>query len=388
VGVSNRGAGLSPPLGRTANRWSVRLLVGAAATSLAFGIVLPGAVGAAGAAPKWVMRGVPPVDNFPLKSVDCKAASCVALATECSVGGCGGLLPNKAFFSVNAGVSWRYAAIPATVGDAYAVSCGSPSLCIAAATKGPLGPHATSAIVMTRNGGRSWAVDDEAAYNLGPAAACIGATSCFALGTTKPASSTLTSVGLVTVNAGKSWSKAGFPAKKGYVDAAACAAATACVAVGTNAAYNAGVVFFSANVGRSWRQVPVPAGTLGVRSVSCNGLDCAATTSTQVLVSHNGGRGWSVHPLPSGVGLYFQSAACLTATQCVLTGYQTASVHTSPVAEVSGNGGASWGRQVLPKLDGSLSGVACAAGSCVAVGVRVVYAGSTPKAEYPLVLTY
>ena len=158
--------------------------------------------------------------------------------------------------------------------------------------------------------------------------------------------------------------------------------------MGENSEYTAGIAFFSTNVGKSWKQMPLPVGATSVQTVSCNGLDCAAITITQALVSRNGGKSWTMRRLPVVYGRYFQSAACLSGTRCVLVGYQTASTHSSPVAEITGNGGSSWSTQAVPKVDGSLSGVACERGTCVAVGVREVYTGTTPKAEYPLALTY
>jgi hypothetical protein len=364
------------------------LAIAGASMLVGLGVVLPGAVGASAAAPTWVMRGIPALGNYPLKSVACSGTECVALASKCSVGGCGGLLPAKAFVSTNVGASWKAAAVPGSVGDASSVSCGSPDLCIATATKGPPGPHSSSAIIVSRTGGKSWAVDDEAVYSLSRATACATATSCVALGSMKSSSSTLISLGLVTTNAGKSWSKAGFPAKKAYINAVACGTSTSCVAVGENSEYTAGIAFFSTNVGKSWKQMPLPVGATSVQTVSCNGLDCAAITITQALVSRNGGKSWTMRRLPVVYGRYFQSAACLSGTRCVLVGYQTASTHSSPVAEITGNGGSSWSTQAVPKVDGSLSGVACERGTCVAVGVREVYTGTTPKAEYPLALTY
>jgi len=364
-----------------------RLAVAGATALTVIGVVVPTAAQAGAVAPKWVMRGVPAVNDYPLRSASCSGAGCVALASECSVGGCGGLLPAKSFLSANVGVSWKVAPITAAVGNASTVSCGSPLLCAATATKGPIGPKSSSAIIVTVNGGKSWAVHDEPKYELGEAA-CGSPTACVALGYVKSASSSMTSMGLVTSNGGRSWTVAGFPAKKGHVIAASCGTPTSCVAVGVDATYTKGVAFLSANVGRSWKQVALPAGALGVGTVSCNGLICAATTSTQMLVSKNGGKSWTLHLAPVATGLYFQAASCLTGAICVLVGYQNQVSRTAPAAEVSRNGGASWVKQALPKLIGSLSGLACEATSCVAVGVRLTYVGSTPKAEYPLVLTY
>jgi hypothetical protein len=351
-------------------------------------VVVPGSLDASAAGSKWTLRAVPVASGYSLRSVACSGEGCVGLATECGIGGCGGLLPADGYRSANLGVSWKDVAITHAVGDANAISCGSPDLCVATALKGPLGPHSSSAILVTRNGGTSWAVDDEPGYNLGQAAACGSASSCVTIGTPRASKTTLASVGLVTTNAGKSWTKAAFPANKAYITSAACASATACVAMGENSAYTAGVSFFSTNVGKSWKETALPSGATSIQAVSCDGLDCAAITTTQVLVSRNGGKSWTMHLLPSAFGLYLRSVACLSGAECVAVGYQTASSRELPVAEISGNGGSSWAKQSLPKVAGSLNGVACLHGTCVAVGVKQVYKGAVEQAEYSLALTY
>jgi hypothetical protein len=369
--------------GGTATTSVCLLARGSVVLLVALSFVLPGVVDAGAAPPKWVMRAVPAVNDFPLKSLSCTGTSCLALSSECSVGGCGGLLPAKAFLSANLGASWKDAAVPSSVGDATTVSCGAPTLCVATAYRGPLSPAVASAIIVTRNGGASWAVHVESQYTLAEAA-CASSKSCVALGSPR-AGSTMTSLDLVSTNSGQSWSKGSFPAIKGYIAAVTCGTATDCVSVGTSAT-SAGIALVSANVGKSWKSMPVPAGTTGLRTVSCDGLVCSALSSSQVLTSANGGKSWTVHLLPSSFTV--QASACLTATHCVIVGDQNATSHTVPVVELTPNGGASWSNQVLPKLDGSLEDVSCVPTSCAAAGVRVVFSGATPKAEFPLVFTY
>jgi hypothetical protein len=359
------------------------VVVAITALLAALGVALPSASSGA-AATKWTVRAVPAVGNYPLHSVSCSAKGCVALGQECSVGGCGGLLPAKPFYSVNGGLSWSSGALPASVGDATAVSCGSPDVCVSTAIKGPL-LHRTAAVLMTNNGGKSFAVHLEAAYVL-TAAACASATSCFALGSLSAASSTLTSSGLVTSNAGRSFAKAGFPGGQAYIDAATCGAPTACLAVGENSTYTDGVAYLSANAGKSWKAVTLPAGAKNLTSVSCNGAWCASITATQVLISKNAGKSWTMHLLPTKA--FFESAACLTASECMLFGYETSVQPAQPEVEASGNTGASWSKQVLPHETGDLNGGTCLPGACLGVGVRLVYKGSNPTAEYPLILGY
>jgi photosystem II stability/assembly factor-like uncharacterized protein len=374
-----------PRTGRTV-RGKRRLLTAGAVALLTAGAL--GVVPAAAAnqvAAKWTVKPVPAVANYPLKSVACSGTSCVALAAECGVGGCGGLLPVKAFYSMNKGTSWRAAALPSSIGNSSTtkVSCGSPDLCVAVVTKGPLGPSSSSAILLTRTGGKTWSVTDEAKYSL-TSAVCASATDCFAIGSLK--SSYYTSVSLFSTNGGKTWSVGGFPANLYYIDSAACASTTACLAVGEAKNYIDGVALSSTNAGRTWTKVPVPAGVTPILSANCDGLTCMGLGASQALISKNGGKSWTLHTLPAG--RTFQAGSCLSATACIVVGYSTSGTEL-PVIDISGNSGLSWSPQGLPPVsDGSLTGAACEPGSCIAVGVRVVLAGKTAKAEYPYILGY
>jgi hypothetical protein len=364
-----------------------RLLTAGVVALLAAGTIgaLP-AAGANPAAPGWTVKSVPAVANFAFKSVSCTGTHCVALANKCGVGGCGGLLPAKAFYSTNKGATWTPAVIPASVGNALAVSCGSPEVCVAVATKGPLGPARTSAIIETRNGGKSWSVTDEAKYMLS-VAACASATDCFALGSLS--TGYLTTVSLFSTNGGKTWGVGGFPANLYYVEAAACSSATTCSAVGEAKNYIDGVTLSSTNAGRTWKDVPAPGNVSAIGDDNCDGLTCigvAGAESAYAVISKNGGKSWTAHALPTG--RTFQGASCLSATQCIVVGYLTDSTPEMPGIDISGNSGATWAPQALPHEDGALSGAACLTGVCVAVGIRVVYAGKTPTAEYPLALGY
>jgi hypothetical protein len=251
------------------------------------------------------------------------------------------------------------------------------------ATKGPLGPSASSTILVTRNGGASWAVH-VGAYSLGPAA-CASPTSCVALGTPKSGGSQ-TSVTLRTTTSGTTWSAAKFPANKGYVQSAACPGPTSCVAVGSNTAGTTAIVFLSTNLGASWRQVPVTPAARPARSVSCTGRTCIALAANQVLVSTNGGESWTLHGTP--IGPTIQSAACLSAAACILVGDST-TARPSPIAFLSRNGGAAWAVQALPHVTGLFLGISCPSATiCVAGGDRIQYTGASPTAEFPLVMTY
>jgi hypothetical protein len=368
--------------GTEGRRISGKVSVAAVALVALVGFALPSSVGAT--ATKWTERAVPVEHDFTGKSVSCSGTGCVVVASACSPGGCGGLLPASALYSTNGGRSWKAVAFPSNYGDVNSVSCGSDVLCVATVTKGPLGPHTTSALAVTKDGGSSWTFIDEAKYDLS-ASACGSATSCFAVGSLVGGSTSFTSDSIVSTNGGKSWAQFAFPARKADIDAATCASATDCIAVGENSSYTGAVVYLSKNVGKSWSPAAVPTGTDEISAVSCNGVDCVALNGTQVLISKNGGKSWTLHSLPSGRD--FESGSCFTATVCMIVGSSNG-YPGSPAIEVTSNGGASWSPQAVPHYDGSLHGISCVTGSCIATGTRETFVGSTPTAEYPLVLAY
>lgn len=344
------------------------------------GLVLAVPATASAAHPAWSVRNVPAVANYSIKSLSCSATGCVSIATECGFG-CGGLLPATSFYSTTKGATWREGTIPATVGNATAVSCGSATVCIATATKGPLGASSSGAILMTHDGGKTWSVTTEPKYTF-LSSACATALDCFALGATK--SGYYTSVSLYTLNGGKSWAVGGFPANSYYVESAACSTATMCMAVGETASYK-GAALSSSNGGRTWKDVPLSSTIPPVNKATCTALTCIALSGTDVLITKNGGKSWTAHALPTG--RTFQGGACISATECFLVGYLLTSPEQAAI-DVTGNSGVSWAPQAVPHEDGALVGAGCEPGLCFAGGERVVYSGATPKAEFPLLLGY
>lgn len=352
------------PWRRAAPRWSA-VLAALAAVIVGSGLTPAAAVtGQAGG--RWALATVPAATTYSLHSVSCERTSCVALAQQCAVRDCGGILADRSFYSDDQGASWTQGELPASVGDASPLACATQLVCIATATKGPEGVHETSAVLITTDGGHAWSVHDRPADDV-VATACASATTCFALGTLAGEPLSNTTVSLVTTDDGATWRRYSFPAYRGSVAAAACASATSCLAVGVNTTYTAALVDRSTNGGRTWTAIPLPHGSTGIQSVTCDGEDCAALSSAQVLVSSDGGTTWTLHAQPT-LGA-FDAASCSTATSCVLVG--TASpTSTVPVVVVSSDGGATWSRVSLPVAAGSLDAVACGALRCVAVGGR------------------
>lgn len=362
---------LSVPRARWATVACVALL------SIAVAVVPAGAAGA----PKWTLRATPATSDFAMHWLACSSTGCVAMAQSCSPGGCGGLLPGKAYGSANDGASWKTGTFPGT--NPKGIACGSATFCVAAALTGRIG-HTTPTIDVTKNAGASWAVHSEAAW--APSTqACASATTCV-LFASPAQGSFFDTEQLRTTNAGNSWIATKFTSIKGYVYGAACSSATQCVAVGTTENFTP-LAFLSVNGGASWKQVGVPTGAGGsLKSVTCNGLVCIAMTSTSAVISKNGGKSWSVHALPMGKQL--QGAACLTGSECVLVGYSTGS-RLAPAAYLTKNGGASWTLQSLPHATGALLAVACpSTTACAVVGERLTYSGATATYEYPLAYTY
>jgi len=342
-------------------------------------------VGAGAAGQMWVARTLPMMKNFPGHSVSCSANGCVALTSECAPGGCGGLARVTPLGSSNAGVSWVKGTFPGSVGAPTYVACASAKACVATATQGPLGPGEHSVIVVTGNGGRSWTSHVETRYNLA-GAACSSPTTCVALGDTIGSPTGEADTGLVTSNGGRTWAPIAFPARKMFVEAITCSAPVLCLAAGANPTATRGVIYRSIDAGRTWAPVRLPSKVRGLRTISCTGKSCIGTSAAyQVVVSRNGGTTWSLHAIAPRPAI--QDASCMSASVCMMVGFSGTSP-SSPAAEVSRNGGASWASQRLPHFTGRLTGVDCSRAFCVAIGVRVSYRGKTPTAEYPEVLTY
>jgi hypothetical protein len=364
-------------------RRSARRTSGILAVAVAGALLALAGPASATTTPRWAFRPTVAVKDFGLRTVACTSGGCTAIASSCSPGGCGGLLSGASLYSADDGAAWRMGSFPAQEGDANNVACGSRTFCVLSARRGPIGPHIVTVVMVTQNAGASFAVHVEAAYSLGPSA-CSSVTSCFVIGSPATGSSVST-LTLRTSTSGRTWIPLTFPKGLAYIEGAACGAPTSCVAVGESVAADEAIGFLSANGGISWKQVPLPPTTGAVRTVNCNGLVCIALGATQLLVSTNGGKSWSVHSVPAGAE--FESAACLTSKECVLVGGASGSP-IRPAADLTHNGGLSWAPQALPSVLGTLSAVTCSSSSCVAVGDRVTYTGPNPTFEYPLVFTY
>lgn len=369
-------------MARTLHSRSLGRVVAGSATALALGLLGP-TTSADAAPPAWAMRAVPAASSYSIKWVSCRAKGCVALASECSPGGCGGIQGVKPFDSSNGGRSWRAGVFPVEEGNAEGLSCASSTFCVTTAVQGPLGRHVADTIDLTKTAGASWSSRREPAWTTG-VAACASTTTCFVFASPSRGSFFDTEL-LRTTNGGATWAGHAYTRAKGYIYGAACSTRTQCVAVGSSEAGGT-FVFVTHNAGASWASVRMPPSASGFSSVSCHVLTCAALGSSTLAISRNGGKSWWVHPLPSGTTQY-RSVSCLTGTECVLAGY-VPGTPLRPAVEVTHNSGSSWRPMTLPHVLGALFAVQCTSStSCVAGGARYVYSGATATALYPLVLT-
>lgn len=106
------------------------------------------------------------------------------------------------------------------------------------------------------------------------------------------------------------------PAGAGTVSDISCPSARWCMAVGSTPA-GGGLSLVSANAGRTWRSIAVPAAAGGLIAVSCapRSRACWATAHTG-LVHSLGGGAWRLQRAPSNVG-GFGAISCATTRSCV-----------------------------------------------------------------------
>jgi photosystem II stability/assembly factor-like uncharacterized protein len=278
----------------------------------------------------------------------------------------------------------------------YAISCTTPSICIAVG-----GAPGQGAAYSTGNGASTWAD-----LLLPAGTPSLEGISC-------PSSSDCVAVGgsliLVTANAGATWTA---HAESGDIRAVSCPDTVHCVAVGAGASTK-GASFSSANGGTSWAMTTISTAT--PNTVACpSDLSCFAAgeasngrsnTSGVVLGTTDQGASWSTQYATAGTTSAYNGASCWSDTSCEVVGqanqqpvlgttdgqtwahqavgdsigarswndvdctttFCVAVGNAAPII-VPNVAGARWKFQTLPSGAGSMSGVACTGTTCIAAG--------------------
>jgi len=267
------------------------------------------------------------------------------------------------------------------------VSCATARRCWAVGVAGPNpAPSAagTTVIVATTNGGVSWKAQRVAGGSAPQLSgvSCPTATNCMAVGS-NGASLPGSGVVVTTTDAGRTWAPATSPTNALAVTSVACTSTSSCTAIVSD-----GTLTWSDHsddFGRSWQQE----GGLPALFLPANSLSCVASGSClvagyvptgnshgegAVALSTDGGNTWALATVPAGVGL-LQSAACLTALECVVAGTTSTTVSDVVPAKgqllLSADGGHTWQLSTRPVPVDDVFGVACpSATQCAMVGTK------------------
>jgi hypothetical protein len=291
----------------------------------------------------------------------------------------------------------------ATTGALLAVSCTSPTACIAVGSTS--GHSTTGAPLAERWNGRTWIIQPTPSP---PAAksgslsgvSCTSETACTAVG----AFGLRNGSGMALAERwnGRSWAiqpTPGLPAPTSgllsvsYFQAVSCTSATACTAVGQSGTTGLGRRPVTAPYlplaerwnGTSWAIQPVPA-PVTASATSFSGVQCTSATactavggaalsngSAMVLTEYWNGTQWAILPGPVSSSSLdaFASVSCPSRTTCTAVGR----LYTAAIGLAAGQwNGTQWAiTTALPDAGGTpgstLSGVSCTSpAACIAVG--------------------
>jgi photosystem II stability/assembly factor-like uncharacterized protein len=202
---------------------------------------------------------------------------------------------------------------------------------------------------------------------------CISATVCYAAGFSPNGNGGPAIV--VTKNGGKSWKIEPNPGLiPGQLESISCSSSTDCIAAGWG--YSDGVpvsLVIGTTNGTTWTNLTLPNTTSLIWGVSCaSSEDCelaGSSTLAEILGTTNGGKTWTVQKLPSIDDGYLYAIDCQSTKDCEAVGTQTVSGSGEPLFLGTTNGGTTWNLQSGTGMTDSLDGVSCAsAKDCEAVG--------------------
>jgi photosystem II stability/assembly factor-like uncharacterized protein len=281
---------------------------------------------------------------LPLYAISCMTPSiCIA------VGGASG--QGAAYSTGNGGSTWADLLLPAGTPILEGVSCPSSSECVAVG--GAL-------ILVTSNAGATWTADAESGDIR--AVSCPDTVHCVAVG----AGVSSKGASYSSSNGGTSWAMTAI--STATPNAVACPSDLSCHAAGEasdGGSNNSAVVLATSDQGASWSTQYATSGTTSVY----NGASCWSDTSCEVVGQANqqpvlgttDGQTWTHQPVGDSIGARSWNDVDCTTTFCIAVG-NAAPIMLQNVA------GARWKFQALPAGAGSMSSVACAGTTCIAAG--------------------
>jgi len=307
------------------------------------------------------------------------AVSCPSPST-CIAVGANNSLQGIAAFSSNDGTSWSTGTLPTGLPQLNAIDCATTTFCVAVGQ----GVVATSV-----DGGLNWSavsIPTKSTTLLG--VACPNTSFCVSVGVSPQVAGPYVGEILVSNDGGAAWSVPATPRLVGAMGSVACPTTSRCVAVGAG-------VMTSDDGGKSWAQNVVGGGTGVLRAVSCaSASQCVAigpapfgsagSTTAFEVTSADGGATWlSVTP-PNGSG-NVDSISC-TAAGCTISGPAIAS-GLIPVYS-STSSGTAWVAQTPPSSLSNVSSISCSSGgNCVLIGTPTTTpaaGGLTPNSRHPI----
>ena len=156
-----------------------------------------------------------------------------------------------------------------------------------------------------------------------------------------------------------------------------CPTATECMAVGSNGASlpGSGVVVTTGDAGTTWSPAAAPMNALAVTGVQCaSPFDCTAIVSDGTLTwsahSADFGQTWQQEGNLPSLFLAGNDLTCIVGGLCLVAGYvPTSNGHGQGAISVSADGGKTWSLATVPLGLGVLQSAAClSASECLAAG--------------------
>jgi hypothetical protein len=333
----------------------------------------------------WSAADVSAIDLTSLDTI-----SCVAPAACDAVGGTMSADEADLVTTTDGGGSWAVGSLPAglygPVGPRL-VACADPSDCWVAGTD----ENGSSAVVdATTDGGSTWtgqSIPSGVAALL--AMSCPTPSECVAVGQQSQSDGGV--VVIATADGSTTWTQSTLPTLPGgayTLDSVSCPAAapTDCWAGGAtlNGASDpiGAVVLASTDGGATWSAESIPGAVWSIDDVSCPSVDdCwavgwaggAKQPDGAVVVTTDGGATWSEQSLPSAVST-LSDVSCGSTSSCVAVGrtHSTKSKGSTPVLVATSNGGVTWAVQKLSSSVVGLKDATCVGSDCWVAGITYV----------------
>jgi photosystem II stability/assembly factor-like uncharacterized protein len=283
------------------------------------------------------------------------AVSCPSTSHCWAVGTTGEILATN-----NGGSTWFKQRTPSGVTQLEGVSCPSTNVCVAVSSAATRVEGGT--ILVTKNGGRSWAVHTSATALAG--VTCPSTEDCVAVG-----GSTI----VTTANGGTTWVTRKVPQPVTELGGVSCPSKDVCLAVGGATSGEQGSVDFAVTTNgvKTWKARVAAYGTgADFSGVSCPSTQECFAVGGDILATKNGGATWADQT--AVLQALFLAVSCPSSNACFAVG---TSSFANDVIYATTKGGRAWKQSLSMARSGpiALNGVSChSTKDCVAVGGSVI----------------